>query len=63
MIAQNTENDPKIPKFEALCTETCKLSLEAMHSWCAIKCSTHSPKFSIHVYIEIGNDLDIAPQI
>ena len=32
MIAQNTENDPKILKFEAPCTETCKLSLEALHA-------------------------------
>ena len=30
MMIQNTENDSKIPKFEALCTETCKLSLDAM---------------------------------
>ena len=30
MMIQNTENDLKILKFEALCTETCKLSLEAM---------------------------------
>ena len=30
MMIQNTENDSKILKFEALCTETCKLSLEAM---------------------------------
>ena len=32
MITQNTENDPKMLKFEAPCTETCKLSLEALVS-------------------------------
>ena len=32
MMIQNTENDSKILKFEALCTETYKLSLEAI--WC-----------------------------
>ena len=31
LMVQNTENDSKILKSEALCTETCKLSLEAMH--------------------------------
>ena len=33
MMIQNTENDSKILKFEALCTETCKLSLEAMRCY------------------------------